>query len=606
MAALICGLFFCSCASPGVKRLGQPMASSPLSGDWASPKRLTSGTRSILREKGLVSLYRKDPAAAIAKLRERLTSEGSTDERLAVAELCSDTGNHLAEQEPRAAVGYHLAAAELAFETALDVAGSDKTNAPLAEAYNHSVGKVAEILFDSGHSWNESATFDGPWKSYRLRCRNVGDSRFDPEGFDSFELADYIELKHYEMERIRRDGIGAAMIAHRQGTPERRKKNPFLSPIGMTVPVNALIDFRSGGGEADLHLTDLLLKDETLIRGRRFPMASDLTLPLAVQVDYDVDRKAGFKAMTHPDDYLEHTGLYLLEPFRPDQIPVVMVHGLMSSPEVWVEAINQLRSDPVLGHRYQLMVYRYPTGYPVIYNAAALRKQLAAFHEKYDPHRRNPNMRRMLVMGHSMGGILSNSQVRESGDSFTGRLFTRPIDQLDGLDEVQKAALKDLLIYDANPDITRAIFVAAPHRGAKLATGGIGALGHKLIMFPREAIMARPLPEIDGMTELARSIVVHRPDSIGSLKPNSPVLEAILENPVHEGIPVHTIVGRKNPEQSLEESDDKTVAYISAHLDEAASEKVVHATHTTICQHPEAIEEMRRILYLHAGLGAPR
>tara|TARA_R110000850_G_scaffold65358_4_gene146293 strand:+ start:5294 stop:5596 length:303 start_codon:yes stop_codon:yes gene_type:complete len=100
--------------------------------------------------------------------------------------------------------------------------------------------------------------------------------------------------------------------------------------------------------------------------------------------------------------------------------------------------------------------------------------------------------------------------------------------------------------------------------------------------------------------------VAHRPDSIGSLRPDAPVLEAILGSPVRRGVPVHTIVARKNPDQPLEESDDKTVAYTSAHLDEAASEKVVHATHTTICQHPEAIEEMRRILYLHAGLGAPR
>jgi hypothetical protein len=51
----------------------------------------------------------------------------------------------------------------------------------------------------------------------------------------------------------------------------------------------------------------------------------------------------------------------------------------------------------------------------------------------------------------------------------------------------------------------------------------------------------------------------------------------------------------------LLESSDTVVPYTSAHLDEAVSEKVVHATHTSILSNPEAIEEMRRILYLHAG-----
>ena len=40
----------------------------------------------------------------------------------------------------------------------------------------------------------------------------------------------------------------------------------------------------------------------------------------------------------------------------------------------------------------------------------------------------------------------------------------------------------------------------------------------------------------------------------------------------------------------------------SVNLDIVASEKVVDAKHTTITPNLIAIEEMRRILYLHAGL----
>jgi hypothetical protein len=49
-----------------------------------------------------------------------------------------------------------------------------------------------------------------------------------------------------------------------------------------------------------------------------------------------------------------------------------------------------------------------------------------------------------------------------------------------------------------------------------------------------------------------------------------------------------------------EEGDDGVVAYRSAHIDEAVSEKVVRWNHS--CQdQPEVIEEVRRILLLHAA-----
>ena len=506
-------------------------------------------------------------------------------------------------------MGYFLAAADLAFPGALRAVGSRQSSDLLVAAYNHSAGRVAEILIGLGHSWGGAAAFDGPWKDYHLRCRTGGDRGGSPWNFDRLELADYLDLKNYEMERHRREGIGAAMIAYREGTPERREANPFLSPIGMTSPVNAVLDFRRGGDGAELKISDVMLEEQIVIRGRKLPMAADLTASLAVELEYDVDRRNAFKAMTHPDKYVDHAGLYLLEPYRPDQIPVIFVHGLMSKPEIWVEAINRLRADPLLVRKYQLLVYRYPTGYPVIYNMASLRKQLAAFKKYYDPSDRNPRMREMILVGHSMGSVLSNSMVRNSGDAFTGLLFDRPIEELADLDDQQKAVITDLLIFDSNPDVTRAVLLAGPFRGSGLATGAMGALGRRLINLPGGLLDALPSGElagIEGLTDEGRLLLKQRPDSIGSLKPDAPGLFSILENPIRKGVTVHTIIGHHDPSQHLEEGGDGTVPYKSAHLDEAVSEKIVHAKHSPLCKHPDTLEELRRILYLHAGLGSPR
>src|SRR5256885_3690003 len=51
----------------------------------------------------------------------------------------------------------------------------------------------------------------------------------------------------------------------------------------------------------------------------------------------------------------------MLEPYDPDRIPVVLVHGLMSIPQMWVPTISAIESDPGLRGRYQFWVFAYPT-----------------------------------------------------------------------------------------------------------------------------------------------------------------------------------------------------------------------------------------------------
>ena len=210
-------------------------------------------------------------------------------------------------------------------------------------------------------------------------------------------------------------------------------------------------------------------------------------------------------------------------------------------------------------------------------------------------------MRKMVLIGHSMGGMLSNMQVRSSGESFTNLLFDRPLDEIEGMSDAQRTSLEELLIYEANPDVSRAIYVASPHRGSRLATGALGRFGTKLIKFPMKLLTVEPLPEIEGITESGRELLKNRPDSISALHPDSPLPKAILKQPVRKGVTIHSVIGRHKPKQPLLESSDGVVPYTSAHLDVASSEKVVHATHTTITGNQAAIEEVRRILYLHAG-----
>src|SRR5262249_5286357 len=53
----------------------------------------------------------------------------------------------------------------------------------------------------------------------------------------------------------------------------------------------------------------------------------------------------------------EPTGLSLLRPYRRGRIPVVLIHGLWSSPWSWARMIEALEADAALGDRYQFWTF---------------------------------------------------------------------------------------------------------------------------------------------------------------------------------------------------------------------------------------------------------
>ena len=115
----------------------------------------------------------------------------------------------------------------------------------------------------------------------------------------------------------------------------------------------------------------------------------------------------------------------MVEPFDPNRIPVVMVHGLWSSPTTWMEMFNDLRAFPEIRSRFQFWFFLYPTGQPFWVSAAQLRDTLAEVARDVSIRTvRNPNLDQLVLVGHSMGGLVSMLQTLESGDDFW-RLLSR-------------------------------------------------------------------------------------------------------------------------------------------------------------------------------------
>jgi hypothetical protein len=86
--------------------------------------------------------------------------------------------------------------------------------------------------------------------------------------------------------------------------------------------------------------------------------------------------------------------------------------------------------------------------------------------------------------------------------------------------------------------------------------------------------------------------------SVYGMTPGSPLVRELGPAPLAPGVHGHSIIA-VNGDGPLEGQADGVVAYTSAHIEGVDSERVVRSGHS-VQQEPEAIEEVRRILLLHA------
>lgn len=245
----------------------------------------------------------------------------------------------------------------------------------------------------------------------------------------------------------------------------------------------------------------------------------------------------------------------------PNRIPIVLVHGLLSTPHMWFNIANAVRADPELRARYQLWVFYYPTANPITLSALALRKDLATAERFYHPRHG------IVLVGHSMGGIVSRMQSTDTGRVLWNECFGQNADALYAKIPADNL-LKQALIFHADPTVKRIIFMCVPHRGSSLALGLIGALGNSLIQAPQNVIVTIRNSLGDSVEQLYG---VKPPTSIRGLSPRSPVLIGLDKLPIK--VPHHSIIGDRGRGDSPNSSDG-VVPYRSAHRDSAESERL--------------------------------
>src|ERR1700730_19046714 len=161
--------------------------------------------------------------------------------------------------------------------------------------------------------------------------------------------------------------------------------------------------------------------------------------------------------MLRPASMSRKPQIYLLDPYDPNKIPILMVHGLQSTPVAFASLVNALRSDPEIRANYQIWQFYYASGTPVLANAAALRDSLTETLHALDPKDRDAATKRIVVLGHSMGGVISHTLVSSTQGPVWWSVFHVPPAQLRG-DPVAIRQLVHILYFRRNPRVARVIF----------------------------------------------------------------------------------------------------------------------------------------------------
>ena len=454
---------------------------------------------------------------------------------------------------------------------------------PACETYNAACGELTVLLRSSegGRLWNRPLTLTGSDQTYHLRLEPASNAVWSPDFFTSFVPSAKIKERLVKKGNYQQ-GVGGSLVGVRNVNPPEN----FAAHKGIPAAVTATLDFKRN--DATLALRRPFRQPMAVVEGKIRPLAADFSAPVGYYQPPPNLLFVSLMAMLRSSQYMDKTGLYFLQPYDPDRIPLVFVHGLFSTPFDWVQTINGLQADPEIRKHYQFWVFGYPTGNPILYSALRLREELARVDKLY------PNHRPYVVVGHSMGGMLTQMQVitttkpmweKALGETAKGIFRQNSNDSL-----IVRAT-----IFKANPRIKRVVFICTPHRGSKMASSGLGRFGTSLIALPfniasamTDALTSAELVQLTGSSK-------RLPNSITGLKPSNPALPVVNSVPIT--VPYHSIIGDRGKDH-CPDCTDGVVPYWSSHLEGAQSEVIVPGPHGA-CELPETIAELDRILRLH-------
>jgi len=561
----------------------------------------------LLQRFDLYLKFQEDPVGALHDLHAGLEPTGDRYRLFALSEL---SYLYAEKSDDRS---YYLAAAVYAYallfselETDVPLDPSDPRLRVACDLYNR--GLAEALAIGPGGEWLiEPGTHILPFGALDLEASSAALS------WGGYRLEHFVPAADLEVRglrnRYRRAGIGAPLIAGlwKEDT-DRVVAGHRRIPSNLKIPVTAFLRIENpraslGRGWLKGNLEIYSTEDGLHVGAgeRDWPLEFELSSALAYTLGeshwWDFELAGFFSAAVNPwHDKGAEDGLLFVQPYRPGRIPIVLVHGTASSPARWADLINELVIDDRIVGRYQIWLYIYNSGNPIGYSAGVMRESLERAVSELDPDGRDAALRRMVIIGHSQGGLLTRLTVVDSGLKFWHNATEYPPEAFVG-DPDTLRALQSSLIFTPEPFVKRVVFVCTPQRGSYLAAMSVAGLVSSLVTGPSE--LTKRVADLVSLNpgKIALSGMRLMPTSIDNMRPGSRFIKTLARLPIAPGVHAHSIIA-VDGDGPLKDASDGVVRYSSAHIKGVDSEKIVRSGHSAQ-GNPETIEEIRRILLLN-------
>lgn len=409
-------------------------------------------------------------------------------------------------------------------------------------------------------------------------------------------LAQDVSMALYQNQRHQAAGFGVPLVL----LGKRCADKPLcrlLPPEGVFRAATAWVEPGDTNGRARpvLVIANPLSIAAISLSGLRVPLALDTSAPYAYGVRRTKLPRLAVWGLLGGSEVSRRAGVYLLEDYDPSKRPIVMIHGLGSSPLAWAKLSNAIWGHPDLRSRFQVWHVVYQTNAPLLVTRRRVQGYLDDAWGLLDPEGDDPARSGVVLVGHSLGGVVSRMLCVDSGEVLWNSAFTGPLGQLNG-DPADLKAIENVFVFKPYPGVSRAIFLAAPHRGSPGADAWFGRL--------MRALVGRRTPEIQALRRVARDHpetvreelrdAYQQADlnSISTLQAAQPVRRAGESLVPVAGISYHVISGAlpgRLPET------DGAVPLASTLLPGSSSTLVVDSGHN-VYDNDQAIAEVLRIL----------
>jgi len=330
----------------------------------------TGRTLSLLRHYDVLDVFHRNPELALERLQDFASDEKGAEKTYAIAELAYILGVRYqkGQQFGKALDMYSVAVSNAylyLFSPELD--GSRNPYDPqfrgACDLYNAALESSLRIVSTQGNL--------RPGLSYRITTDDASHNvqvvtrgPWTDEDFGELKFCSEFKVKTIDAGNVTY-GIGVPMVAVRN-RPAKGSVDEKYYPEGLSFPVTAVLrvttpHVHSSQKNAShsainhgakhrhpcvLEFHDPLSSTDIELNARIVPIQSDLSTPLAHFLENPKfkEQTDSTTGLLFPNQTEKLRGVYMLEPYDPNRIPVVMVHGLWSSPMTWMPMFNDLRS----------------------------------------------------------------------------------------------------------------------------------------------------------------------------------------------------------------------------------------------------------------------